>query len=58
MKKVIILKKIHVTMKSFAPPFSNHFSLTLNRKKTCGNESHEKEAKHIYISGAHFYILE
>ena len=33
MKKVIILRKIQVTMKTFAPPFFNHFSLSLNRKK-------------------------
>ena len=39
MKKVIILRKIHVAIKSFAPPFSNHFSLSLNGKK---RESHEK----------------
>ena len=25
--------KIHVTMKSFAPPFFDHFCLSLNRKK-------------------------
>ena len=39
-------------MKSFAPPFFNHFSLSLNRKKTCGNESYEKETKHIHLSAA------
>ena len=33
MKKAIILKKIQVTMKIFAPPFFSHFSLALNRKK-------------------------
>ena len=33
MKKVIILKKIHVTMKSFAPPFFNYFSLSLKGEK-------------------------
>ena len=33
MKKVIILRQIHVTMKSFYPPFFSHFSLSLNRKK-------------------------
>ena len=32
MKKVIILRKVPVTMKSFAPPFFNHFSFNLNRK--------------------------
>ena len=33
MKKVIILKKIQVTMKTFVPPFFNHLRLILNRKK-------------------------
>ena len=32
-KKVIILRKIHVTMKSFVPPLFNYFSWSLNRKK-------------------------
>ena len=31
--RVVILRKLHVTVKSFAPPFFNHFSLSLNRKK-------------------------
>ena len=38
-KKKIILSKIQVTMKTSVPPFFNHFSFGLNRKKTCGNES-------------------
>ena len=33
MKKVIILRKILMTMKYFAPPFFNHISLRLNIKK-------------------------
>ena len=41
-RKVIILKKIHVTMNTFIPPFFKNSSLSLNGK-TCGNESHEKE---------------
>ena len=49
MKKVIILRKIHVAIKSFALPFFNHFSLSMNRK-TRGNESHEKETKHFHAS--------
>ena len=52
MKKVIILRKIHVTIKYFVPPFLNHFSLNLNRKKTCPNESQGKETKHIHASAA------
>ena len=34
MKKVIILKKLKVAMKTFAPPFFKHFSLGVNRKKS------------------------
>ena len=48
MEKVVILKKRQTTIKTFPPPFFNHFSLNLNRIKTCGNESHEKETKIIY----------
>ena len=54
-KKVIILKKIQAAMKTFVPPFFNHFNLSLNqkkKKKTCGNESHENETKLIYNSAA------
>ena len=48
MKKVIILRKIQVSMKTFAPPVFIYFSLHLNRKtgkqeKTCVNESLDKE---------------
>ena len=43
MKRANILGEIEVTTKFFAPPFFNHFSLSLYRKKTYGNESHEKE---------------
>ena len=32
MKKVIFLRKIQVTMKTFTPPFFIHFILNLNRK--------------------------
>ena len=52
MKKVTVLNKIQVTMNIFAPLFFNHCSLSLNRKKTCGNDSHEKvttETKHIQL---------
>ena len=52
MKKVIILKKIQATMKTFTPPSFNYFSLRLRRKKTCVKENHEKETKHISASAA------
>ena len=58
MKKVIILRKIQVTMKTFAPPFFIHFSLSLNRKKACGNESHEKETNLFMLQLQICYILE
>ena len=49
MKRVIILKRIQVTMKTSVPPFFNHLGLSLNRKKACGNESYEKETEYIRI---------
>ena len=52
MKKVIIMGKMHVIINSFAPPFISHFSLNLNRKKSCGNETHKKETKYIQVSVA------
>ena len=33
MKKIMILRKIHVIMNSFVPPFFNHFSLTRAMRK-------------------------
>ena len=47
MKEVIILKKLKVAMKTFAPPFFKHFSLSVNRKKKCGNESHKKKKYYV-----------
>ena len=47
MKKMIILRKIQVTMKIFAPPFFSHFSLSLNRKKGVAMRAMEKETEHI-----------
>ena len=43
MKKLIIVRKIHVRIKLFAAPFFKHFRLSLNRKKTCGNEGRDIE---------------
>ena len=36
-------------MKAFAPPFFNHFSLSLDRKKTRVYKSHEKEATEAVV---------
>ena len=33
MKKVVILKQTQVTMKTFVPPFFDHFCLNLSKKK-------------------------
>ena len=43
-------------MRTFAPRF---FDLSLNRKKMCGNDSYEKETKHVYTSSSRFitYML-
>ena len=51
MNKVAILKRMQVTMKTFVPPFFDHFSLSLSRKKG-GNENHEKETKYFHTSAA------
>ena len=45
MKKVIILRKIQVTMKTFVLPFFNQFEP--EQKKMCGNESHKKETTEV-----------
>ena len=62
MKKVVILKQTQVTMKTFVPPFFDHFSLNLSKKKkkkkkTCCNESLTKKTKHIYISATNLLII-
>ena len=47
-----------MTMKSFAPPFFNHFSLSINKKKACSNENYDKETKHFTLKLSIYYILE
>ena len=46
---MIVVRKIQVTMKTFTPQFFNHFSLSLNRKKNCGNESLEEKTTELNI---------
>ena len=58
MIKVIILKKIQVTMKTFASPFSNHFSLSLNRKKCEGMRTMRKKLNIFMLQLSIYYILE
>ena len=58
MKKVIISKKIQVTMKTVRSTIFQPFQFEPEQKKTCGNESHERETKYIYTSAVNLYILE
>ena len=57
MKKLIIVRKIQVRIKPFAAPFFKHFRLSLNRKKTCGNEIRDIETKHIQASAADLLVI-
>ena len=56
-KKVIILRKIQVAVKTFA-----HHSLTISvwarAEKTCANESHEKELNIFTLQLLIYYTLE
>ena len=58
MIKVIILKKIQVTMKTFASPFFNHFSLSLNRKKCEGMRTMRKKLNIFMLQLSTYYIGE
>ena len=43
MKKVIILRKIQMAMKTFVPPFFKSFISESEKKNKSGNELHEKK---------------
>ena len=58
MKKLIILKKIHMTMKTFAPPFFNHFSLSLNKKKRVVMRTRRKNVNIFMLQLLIYCILE
>ena len=58
MKKVIILKKIQVTMKTFATPFFNHFSLSLSRKKYVAMRTMRKKLSMFMLQLPIYYMLE
>ena len=58
MKKVIILRKIHVSIKCFAPPFFNHFSLHLNRKKCAVMRAIKTKLIIFTLQLLIYYILE
>ena len=57
MKKLIIVRKIHMRIKPFAAPFFKHFHLSLNRKNACGNEIRDIETKHIQASAADLLVI-
>ena len=57
MKNVIILKKIQVTMKTFAPPFFNHLSLSLNRKKCVVMTAMKKKVNIFTLQLSIYYVL-
>ena len=56
--EVIILRKIQVTMKTFTPPFFNHFSLNLNRKKRVVMRALRKKLYIFTLQLQIYYILE
>ena len=47
-----------MTMKSFAPPFFNHFSLSLNRKKRVVMRAMRKKLNIFALQLPIYYILE
>ena len=58
MKTVIILRKINLTIKPFAQPFINHFSLSLNRKKRVVMRTMRKKLSIFTLQLLIYYILE
>ena len=58
MEKVIILRKIHVTIKSFAPPLFSHLNLSLNRKKSAAIRAVRKKPNIFTLQLPIYYILE
>ena len=57
-KKVIILRKIHVTIKSFTPPFFNCFILCLNIVKSMIMRAMRKKLNIFTLHLPIYYILE
>ena len=57
-KMIIVMRKIHVTMKSFAlATILQPFQFDPEQKKMCGSEIHdEKETKHIHTNLLHIRI--
>ena len=57
-EKVIILRKIQVTMKTFSPPFFNHFSLSLSRTKRVAVRAMRKKLTIFTLQLPIYCILE
>ena len=57
-KKVVILKKIRLTIKTFAPTHFNHFSLTLNRIKRVVMKAMRKKLNIFTLQLPIYYILD
>ena len=56
MKKVIILRKVRVIMKTFAPTFFDYFSLCLSKKKICDNEAVVCSQSFLRSSRSHIFF--
>ena len=56
MKKVIILRKVRVIMKTFAPTFFDYFSLSLSKKKICDNEAVVCSQSFLRSSRSHIFF--
>ena len=57
-KKVIILRKIHVAIKSFTPPFFNCFSFSLNIVRSVIMRAMRKKLNIFTLHLPIYYILE
>ena len=58
MKKVIILRKMQLTMKTFAQTFFNHSSLSLNNTKRVVMRVMRKKLNIFTLQLPIYYILE
>ena len=55
---MVVLKKIQVTKKTFFPPFFDHFSLRLSRKKRVIMRAMRKKLSLFTLQLPIYYILE
>ena len=58
MKNVIILRKIHAVIKSFAPPFFNNFSLSLKKFSRVVKRAMRMKLNIFTLQLPIYYILE